>query len=161
MGCWWKRWNSGSGIAREHYVKLLPSRSIFPEPTNFENRCNVGREVISALYTLSETELSVWHHAWQKNGVNCAVLTGNSSGLRTVLSSRLSHRELHSSLRESHSFLSLPADTTMTSSQRIQPSKMNKRKATLAFIEVCRSLPCYYPPVTRTRRHTELTKLQP
>ena len=47
----------------------------------------------------------------------CAVLTGNSAGLRTVLSSRLSHRELLSSLRESHSFLSLPTDTTMASSQ--------------------------------------------
>ena len=40
-----------------------------------------------------------------------------NAGLRTVLSSRLSHRELRSSLRESHSFLSLPADTTMASSQ--------------------------------------------
>jgi len=30
------------------------------------------------------------------------VLTGNSAGLKTVLSSRLSHRELRSSLRESH-----------------------------------------------------------
>jgi hypothetical protein len=49
--------------------------------------------------------------------VNCAVLTSNSAGLRTVLSSRFSHRELRSSLRESHSFLSLPADTTMASSQ--------------------------------------------
>jgi len=44
-------------------------------------------------------------------------LTGNSVELGTVLSSRLSHTELHSSLRESHSFLSLPADTTMASSQ--------------------------------------------
>jgi len=35
-------------------------------------------------------------------------LTGNDAGLRTVLSSRLSHRELRSSLRESQSFLSLP-----------------------------------------------------
>jgi menaquinone-dependent protoporphyrinogen IX oxidase len=52
-----------------------------------------------------------------ENWVNCAVLTGNSAGLRTVLSSRLSHRELSSSLRESHSPLSLPADTTMASSQ--------------------------------------------
>jgi len=42
---------------------------------------------------------------------------GNSAGLRTVLSSRLSRRELRSSLREPHSFLSLPADTTMASSQ--------------------------------------------
>jgi len=43
----------------------------------------------------------------------CAVLTG----LRTVFTSRLSHRELRSSLRESYSFLSLPADTAMASSQ--------------------------------------------
>jgi len=44
-------------------------------------------------------------------------LTGNSASLGAVLSSRLSHRELCSSLRESHSFLSLPADTTMAPSQ--------------------------------------------
>ena len=59
----------------------------------------------------------MWCHTWRKNWVNCAVLTGNSAYLRTVLSSRLSHRELSSSLRESHSFLSLPADTTTVSSQ--------------------------------------------
>jgi hypothetical protein len=35
-------------------------------------------------------------------------VTDNSAGLRNFLSSRLSHRELRSSLRESHSFLSLP-----------------------------------------------------
>ena len=44
-------------------------------------------------------------------------MTGNSEGLRTVLSSRLSHRELRSSLRESYGFHSLPADNTMASSQ--------------------------------------------
>ena len=60
---------------------------------------------------------AVCRDAWRKSWINCAVLTGNSSGLRTVLSSRLSHTELRSSLRESHSFLSLPADTTMASSQ--------------------------------------------
>jgi len=59
----------------------------------------------------------VWCHTWWKNWVNCTVLTGNSTGLRTALSIRLLHRELHSSLRESHSFLSLPADTMMASSQ--------------------------------------------
>ena len=57
-----------------------------------------------------------------KNRVNCAVLTGNNAGLRTVFSSRLSHRELGSSLRESHSFLILPADTTIASSQGISVS---------------------------------------
>jgi hypothetical protein len=48
------------------------------------------------------------------------VLTGNSAGFITVLSSRLSHKKLRSPLRESHSFLSLPADTTMASSQGTQ-----------------------------------------
>jgi len=59
----------------------------------------------------------VSRHIWRKNWVNCAVLIGNIAGLRTVLSSRLSHTELRSSLRESHGFLSLPADTTMALSQ--------------------------------------------
>jgi hypothetical protein len=54
---------------------------------------------------------------WRENWVNCAVLTGNSADQRTVLSSRLSYRELRSSLRESHSLLSLTADTTVESSQ--------------------------------------------
>jgi hypothetical protein len=62
------------------------------------------------------SQLNVWH-TWRKNWVNCAVLTGSSAGLSTVLSSRLSHRKLRSSLRESHSFLNLPADITMASSQ--------------------------------------------
>jgi hypothetical protein len=55
-------------------------------------------------YTLSVklSDFIVWRHTWRKNWVNCAVLTGNSEGLRTVLSSRLSHKELRTSLRESH-----------------------------------------------------------
>ena len=70
-------------------------------------------------YTLSVklSDFTVWRHTWRKNWVNCAGLTGNSAGLRTALSSRLSHRELCSALRESNSFLSLPADTTRASSQ--------------------------------------------
>jgi hypothetical protein len=53
----------------------------------------------SAPCTLSVklSDFTVWRHA-------CAVLTGNRAGLRTVLSSRLSHGELRNSLRESHSF---------------------------------------------------------
>ena len=53
----------------------------------------------------------------RKNWVNWAGLTGNSVGLRTVLSSRLWNRELSRLLRKSHRFLSLPADTTTASSQ--------------------------------------------
>ena len=63
------------------------------------------------------SDFAVWRRIWRKNRVNCAVLTGNSAGLRAVLSSRLSHRELRSSLRESYSFLSLPTYTTTASSQ--------------------------------------------
>jgi len=63
------------------------------------------------------SSFTVWRHTWRKNWVNCAVLTGNSADLRTVFSNHLSHRQLRSSLRESDSFLSLPADTTMASSQ--------------------------------------------
>jgi hypothetical protein len=74
-------------------------------------------------YTLSVklSDFTVWRHTWWKNSVNCASVTGNSAGLRAVFSSRLSHRELRSSLRESHRFLSLSADTTMASSQSTQP----------------------------------------
>ena len=41
----------------------------------------------------------MWRHTWRKKWVNCAVLKGNRAGLRTVLSSRISHRELLSSSR--------------------------------------------------------------
>jgi len=70
-------------------------------------------------YTLSVKlgDFTVWCHTLRKNWVNCAVLTGNSTGFRTVVSIRLSHTELCRSLRESHSFLNLPADTTMVSYQ--------------------------------------------
>jgi len=128
----------------------------------------------------------VSRHTWRKNWVNCVVLTGNSAGLRTVLSSRLSHREPYSSFRESHSFLLLPADTTMASSQgtpvssnsfsrwashniflfkyhfllhilrflfffsdNIMADVTSKQQTTALFLSTI---------VTRTRRHTELTK---
>jgi len=63
------------------------------------------------------SDFTVWRHTWRKNWVNCAVSTGSSAGLTTVFSSRLSNTELRRSLRESHNFLTLPADTTMASSQ--------------------------------------------
>ena len=123
----------------------------------------------------------------KKNWVNCAILIGNSAGLTTVLSSRLSHTELRSSLRESHSFLSLPAHTTMASSQgtsvssnpfsrwtshdiflskyhfllhilrflfffsdNIMADVASKQQTTALLLSTT---------VTRTRRHTELTKI--
>ena len=128
----------------------------------------------------------MWRYTWRKNWVNCAVFTGNSAGLTNVLSSRLSHTELRSSLRESHSFLNLPADTTMASyqgtsvssnsfsrsashgmflfkyhfllhilrflfflSDNIMADVASKQQTTALFLSTI---------VTRTRRHTELTK---
>ena len=87
--------------------------------TLFRRIINVDYGARKAPYTLSVklSDFTVWRHTWRKNWVNCAVLKGNSAGLRTVLSSRLSHRELRSSLMKSHSFLSLPADTRIASSQ--------------------------------------------
>jgi hypothetical protein len=145
-------------------------------------RCPKGR------YTLSVrlSDFTVWRHTWWKNWVNCAVLTGNSADLTTVLSSRLSHTELRSSLRESHSFLSLPADTTMSSSQGTSVSSNSFSRWTSHdiflfkyhfLLHVLRFLFFFSDNtiadvaskqqttalvlstiVTRTRRHTELTK---
>jgi len=123
----------------------------------------------------------MWRHTRRKNWVNCAVLTGNSEGLRTVLSSRLSHRELRSSLRESHSFLSLPADTTMASSQGTSISSNSSHDIFLFkyhfLLQILRFLFFFSDNimadvaskqqttalflstiVIRTLRHTELTK---
>jgi len=76
-----------------------------------------------------------------KNWVNCAVVAGNSAGLRTVLPSRLSHRELRSSLTESHSFPILPADTTMASSQGTSVSSNSfSRWASHIFLFKCHFL---------------------
>jgi hypothetical protein len=125
-------------------------------------------------------------HTWRKNWVKYTGLTGNSAGLRAVLFNRLSHRELRVSLRESHSFLSLPADTTLSSSQdtsvsnnsfsrwkshdiflfkyhfllhilrflffstdNIMTDVASKQQTTALLLSTM---------VTRTRRHTELTK---
>jgi len=149
---------------------------------------NIPLSYPEAPYTLSVklNEFTVWLHTWRRNWVNCAVLTGSSTGLRTVLSSRFPHRELRSSHREPHSFLSLPADTTKASSQGVSVSSSSfsrwtshdiflfkyrfllhilrflfffsgtimadvasKQQTTALFLSTT---------VTRTRRHTELTK---
>ena len=56
-------------------------------------------------FSVKLSDFTVWRHTWRKNWVDCPVLTGNTADLRTVLSSRLSYRDLRSSLRESHSFV--------------------------------------------------------
>jgi hypothetical protein len=72
-------------------------------------RAYTSRSTCKATYTLSVklSDFTVWRHTWRENWVNCEVLTDNTASLRTVLPSRLSHPELRSSLRESHSCLSL------------------------------------------------------
>jgi len=122
-----------------------------------------------------------------ENWVNCAVFTGNIVGLRTVLSSHLSYRELRSSLRESHSFLSSPAVTTMASSQNtsVSSNPFSRSASHDIFLlkyhfllHILRFLFFFSDnvmadvaskqqttalflstTVTRTRRHTELTNL--
>ena len=96
--------------------------SIFEHTLYFENtamenqiprRWPVDTFQCTAQYTLSVklSAFTVWRHTWWKNWVNCAVLTGNSASLGTVLSSRLSHRKLRSSPRwhhpEAHPFLAI------------------------------------------------------
>ena len=53
-------------------------------------------------HSVKMSDFTVWRNTWGKNWINCAVLTGNNAGFRTILFIRLSHRELRSSLRESH-----------------------------------------------------------
>jgi len=93
------------------------ARSIIVRSSKLGPPAIFSEDVKRPIFSVKLRDFTVWRHTWWKNWVNCAVLTGNSTGLRTVLSSCLSRRELRSSLRESHSFLSLPADTTMASSQ--------------------------------------------
>ena len=139
-----------------------------------------------APYTLSVklSDFPVWLYTWRKNWVNCAILTDISAGLRTVLYSRIWCTELCSSLRESHSFLSLPADTTMASSQgtTVSSNSFSRWASHDVFFFKYRSLPhilrflFFFSDnimadvaskqqttalfsssiVTRTRRHTEL-----
>ena len=122
------------------------------------------------------SDFTVWLNTWRKNGVNCSVLTSNNAGLRTVISSLLSHRQLRSSLRESHTFLSLPADTTMASFQGTQPSKIMSIAWYIPFkiplltphfmvsfqitlwpmwLANSKQQPCFYPPQSEAQEDTQ------
>ena len=122
-------------------------------------------------HSVKLSDFTVWRHTWRKNWVNCAVLTDSSADLRTILSSRISHRELRSLLRGSHSFLSLPATTTTSSSQGTYVSTNWFQQMSIAWyipfqIPLLVSFPSKQQTtalflstiVTRTRRHRELTK---
>ena len=113
------------------YRICVLTNTLYEMKTVYNYFCSYTRLRLSALYTLTEAPCTLSLKRPVHSQLNWAILlcdvipdgktvfflTGNSAGLRTVLYSRLSHRELRCSLRESHSFLSLPADTTMTSSQ--------------------------------------------
>jgi hypothetical protein len=63
--------------------------------------CWIG---LSSSSSVKLRDFTVWH-TWRKKWVNCTVLIGNSAVFRTVLSSRLSDRELRVSPRESHTHI--------------------------------------------------------
>jgi hypothetical protein len=123
---------------------------------------------------------------WRENGLNCAQFQHAIAQVSEMSFPVILHTELRSSLRESHSSLSLPADATMASSQgtsvssnsfsrwkshdiflskyhfllhilcflfsfsdNIMADVASKQQTTALFLSTT---------VTRTRRHTELTK---
>ena len=56
---------------------------------NFLARHFSGRHTLS----VKLSDFTVWRHTWRKNWIKCAVLTSNSAGLGTVLSSSISHTQ--------------------------------------------------------------------
>ena len=130
---------------------------------------------------------TVWRYTWRKNWLICAVLTGNGAGLRTALSSRLSHRQLRSSLRESYSFSSVSLPTPRWHHLKAHPflaiHSADEHRTIYSF-PITTSYCTFYAffssfritlwpmwlanskrqplflstAVTRTRRHTELPK---
>jgi len=142
--------------------------------------------VYEARYTFWVTlrDFFVWRHTWRKNWVNSQFWQAIVC-LRTVFSNRLSQRELRSSLRESHSFLSLSADITMASSQGTSASinsfsrwashdiflfKQHFLLYNLRFLFFfsdniwqmwlanTKGQPCFYRPYSHAQEDTELTK---
>jgi hypothetical protein len=118
---WWLAWEPTDWVSVRKGITFF----IFWKPLIFITTVQYAswQFCFSAPYTLSVklSDYTVWRHIWRKNWVKCAVLTRNIVSLRTVLSSCPSNRELHSSVREYPSFLILPADITMASSQGTQP----------------------------------------
>ena len=173
--------NKGCQVWRTGWLGMRISAANPAICTPTEMRCKAPYR-----HSVKLGDFTVWRHTWRKNWVNCVALTGNSAGLRTVLSSCLSHTELRSSLRETHSFLSLPSDTTMALSQGTSVcsysfSRWASRDMFLCKYHFLLHILCFlfffsdnrmadvaskqqttalFLPtvVTRTRRHTELTK---
>jgi hypothetical protein len=101
-------WNIDNCGIRWHSMKtkspdMTSHHAIYVVPRCVVTIKHKGRCTLS----VKLSDFTVWRHTWRKNWLNCAVLTGNSAGLWTVLSSRLSYTELRSSFRESHCCLSL------------------------------------------------------
>ena len=93
-------WTSDRSVAEATHTRdrhLCPRWDSNPQSLQASGR----RPKPQGRYTPSVklNDCTVWRHTWRKNWVNWGVLTPNSEGFRSVLSSRLSHRELRSSLR--------------------------------------------------------------
>jgi hypothetical protein len=135
--------------SRSSTIKTIASMSLwhvatFPSPytasysrKHLQSHCREKLKIVqqchclscppTGRYTLSVklSDFTVWRHTWRKNWVNCPVLTGNIADLRTVLSSSLSHRDMSSSLRESHSFVFIHQSHTRKKTHRTD-KKMTK-----------------------------------
>ena len=82
-----------------HALRLIHSHTRFlPATSKFQRDVTQAEQHFKRpTHSQLNWAILVWRHNSRKNWVNCAVLTGNRAGLRTVLSSRLSHTELRSS----------------------------------------------------------------
>jgi hypothetical protein len=98
---WLWRWKHSWSFEMSRTAHLTQCH--ISEELHLQQHCSENlRSQAPSTLSVKLTDFTVWHHTWQKNWVNGAVVTDNSAGLRTILSSHLSRRELHSSLRESH-----------------------------------------------------------
>ena len=74
-------------------------------PVIMHNNLSLSSSKRRYILSVKLSDFIVWRHTWRKIWVNCAILSGNIAGLRNVLSSRLSHKELRSSPEESHTHI--------------------------------------------------------
>jgi len=104
-------WSQGTSVSSNSFSRSAPSELSFPVVFHTKN-CAVhpGNPTVYTVYLPTPRWYDLKAHPF---------LAIHSADQRpqNCLSSRLAHKELRSSPRESHSFLSLPADTTMVWSQ--------------------------------------------
>ena len=77
---------------------ILSQTRFLPASSKFQRDVTQAKQHFKRpTHTQLNWAILVWRHICQKKWVNCAVFTGNRAGLRTVLSSHLTHTELRSS----------------------------------------------------------------